>query len=195
MKWRAKHHSGLDPGLVGERAFEHPAVREYWRWLIEDYAPAYSVALVTPCSNVKPYTRSPASRKLRGLLRRMGLWDEEANRPRGLAWLYFSDLLILVPYEKAEEYPACCYEVPPDTVLSNDKLVGLVADKLAEAMEALARRGLREAVVFLPRKHLVLWEKARLRAADWPREVRVRYTLFSFRGVGEALSSLLQSRG
>jgi predicted RNA-binding protein len=193
LKWPAKHTAGVDPGLVGPGAFEHPAVREWWRWLREDYTPESSVALVMPCSNVKPYTRSPASRKMRGLLRRLGLWDEERGRPRGVEWLYFSDLLVLVPYWRAEEYPACCYEVSPDTVLGSTRLRGLVASLLAEAVEHLVSRGLREVVVFLPRKHLVLWEEARGRAARWPLERRVRYTLFSFRGVGEALSEALRS--
>ena len=183
-----RHHAGLDPGLVGEKAFEHPAVREWWRWLLEDYVPAYSVALVTPCSSVKPYTRSPTSRKIRGGLRRLGLWDTARDRPRGLVWLYFSDLLVFVPYERAEEYPACCYEVPPDLVLGDGGLADLVASKLAEAAAALTGRGLRRVVVFLPRKHLRLWAEARRRAAEWPEEVYVKYTLFSTRELMDAVS-------
>jgi predicted RNA-binding protein len=142
LKWRARHYQGLDPGLVGEKAFEHPAVAEYWRWLTEEYTPPSSTALVTPCSNVKPYTRSPASRKTRGLLRRLGLWDEEAGKPAGIEWLYFSDLLLLVPYSKAEDYPACCYEVPPDVVLASRELSSLVVEKLANAVERLWGGGL-----------------------------------------------------
>jgi len=195
VKWRARHHHGLDPELVGPRAFEHPSVREWWRWLREDYVPVSSVALVTPCSNVKPYTRSPTSRKIRGLLRRLGLWDLEADRPRGLEWLYFSDLLIFVPYWRAEEYPACCYEVPPDQVLADKELSERVAGLLAEVVEALYARGLRNLVVFLPRKHLKLWGMARERASRWPEEAMVKYTLFSPRGLGDALTALLGPRG
>jgi hypothetical protein len=55
-------------------------------------------------------------------------------------------------------------------------------------------RGLRRLVVFLPRKHLLLWEEARSRAEKWPDEVRVKYTLFSYQGLADALSSLLQQR-
>lgn len=191
MKWPAKHTAGLDPDLRGRRAYEHPAVREWWRWLLEDYRPPYPVAVVTPCSNVKPYNRSPPSRKLRGLLRRLGLWDTGEDKPRGITWLYFSDLLILVPYERVEEYPACCYEVPPDLVLEDNELLDEVAGRLASTLQALTGRGLREVVVFLPRKHLAIWEKAREEARTWPREVRVKYTLFSFRELGDTIASLL----
>lgn len=186
-----RHTEGLDPALVGERAFSHPAVHDWWRWLLEDYEPAYPVALVTPCSNVKPYTRSPTSRKIRGLLRRLGLWDREADRPHGVAWLYFSDLLVLVPYERAEEYPPCCYEVHPDLVLGSPGLRERVTSLLAEAVEGLMDRGLERVVVYLPRKHLRLWSEAREKAAKWPSEIHVKYSLFSTRPLGEAVLEAL----
>jgi len=189
-----RHYEGVDPALVGERAFEHPAVKKWWQWLREDYEPAASTALITPCSSVKPYTKSPTSRKIRGLLRRLGLWSSDGDRPAGIEWLYFSDLLILVPYERVEEYPACCYEVPPDIVLGNSRLEGLVAGLLAEAMEAIVRRGVVDVVVFLPRKHLSLWEKARQRASVWPREHRVTYTLFSTKRLGETIAGVVGRR-
>ncbi len=187
-----RHHVDVDPGLVGEKAFTHPATRQWWRWLLEDYEPAYPVALVTPCSSVKPYTRSPTSRKIRGGLRRLGLWDGGEDRPRGLVWLYFSDLLILVPYERAEEYPPCCYEVPPDLVLGNPELAERVSALLAEAVEGLVDRGLEKAILFLPRKHKRLWDKAVGKANKWPEEIVVRYTLFSTRELLEAIYSAVR---
>ena len=42
-----RHYEGVDPDLVGERAFSHPRVREWWSWLLEGYTPRASVALVT----------------------------------------------------------------------------------------------------------------------------------------------------
>ncbi len=177
----------IDPELVGLKAFSHPAVREWWCWLLEEYRPRYPVALVTPCSRVKPYTRSPTSRKVRGLLRRLRLWDSAAGRPRGIEWLFFSDLLLLVPYERAEEYPACCYDVAPDMVLASHATSLMVAERLAEAMERLAGRGLRELIVYLPKKHMVLWQNARMLASRWPRETLVRFTIFDVDGLARAL--------
>ncbi|ABM80672.1 DUF5591 domain-containing protein [Hyperthermus butylicus] len=176
-----RHEAPLDPQLVGPQAFKHPAVAKWWTWLREEYTPQSSVAIVTPCSNVKPYTKSPVSRRIRGLLRRLGLWDSKANKPRGIEWLYFSDLLVLVPYEKAEEYPACCYEVPPEIVLENPKLHSLVTDILAKVMFNLTARGLREVVVFLPRKHMRLWDEARRKSSRWPKEILVGYHIFEVR--------------
>ncbi len=189
-RWPAKHYRGLDPALVGPRAFEHPAVRAWWEWLRKEYRPQYPVALITPCSSVKPYTRSPTSRKIRGLLRRLGLWSDAGNQPIGLEWLYFSDLLLLVPYERAEEYPACCYEVPPDTVLCSRPLRLLVTGLLAEAVERLYERGLRSVIVYLPKKHLRLWNEARKRAVKWPSETVTKYSIFRFDGLPQALSQL-----
>ena len=173
-----RHTRGLDPGLAGEAAFEHPAVEAWWRWLVEEYTPHAQTALVTPCSNVKPYTRSPTSRKIRGLLRRLGLWDESASKPRRLAWLYLSDLLLLVPYERAEEYPACCYEVPPDLVLNNERLYRLVTSKLAHVLQALYGRGLRRVVLFLPRKHMRLWSAAYAASGAGFEVISVGYHIF-----------------
>ncbi|NOZ88887.1 MAG: hypothetical protein GXO15_03085 [Crenarchaeota archaeon] len=188
--WPRRFHRGLDPELAGPKAFGHPAVRAWWRWLREEYTPPYRVALVTPCSNVKPYTRSPTSRKIRGMLRRLGLWDEAGDKPRGIEWLYFSDLLILVPYTRAEEYPPCCYELPPDQVLENPELAEKVATLLAEAMERLVDRGLERLIVYLPRKHLRLWDAAKAKAAKWPGEERVTYSLFSTKPLAERLAPL-----
>jgi len=176
----------IDPMLTGTKAFKHPAVNRYWRWLLEEYRPRYSVALVTPCSRVKPYTKSPTSRKIRGLLRRLGLWN--VGSPRGIVWLYFSDLLILVPYEKAEEYPACCYDVPPSMVLTNGLLRTRVVKLLAEAVSRLVWRGLAELIVFLPKAHKRLWDEAKRYAGMWPGEVVVRYTIFSLDGLRRILA-------
>lgn len=181
---------GLDNGLQGLRAFDHPSVKNWWHWLLEEYRPRYPVALVTPCSNVKPYTRSPTSRKIRGILRRLGLWSDESDEPRGLEWLYFSDLLVLVPYQRVEEYPACCYEVPPDLVLSTPWARQLVVDLLRRFMES--GHGPRKLLVFLPRKHLTIWDEAKRGASRWPVEMRAKYTIFVGNGFSEYVKSLLR---
>ena len=184
----------MDPAgrewLRGWRAFSHPAVKRYWSWLLGSYMPRARVALVTPCSRVKPYTRSPASRKMRAVLRRLGVWSD--GGPEGVEWLYFSDLLILVPYRRAEDYPACCYDVPPEEVLPNTRLRGLVVTLLAEALRRLRRLGVTDVVVFLPRRHLRLWSEAYEVADEKPRQHMVGYTIYSFRGVEEALRSLIR---
>ncbi len=182
-----RHYVKLDPSLKGVKAFNHPAVKAWWDWLLEDYKPPFTLALITPCSNVKPYTKSPTSRKIRGVLKRLGLWDTETDKPKGIEWLYFSDLLILVPYTRAEEYPACCYEVPPDLVLKNGELKDKVTTLLSAIMSVLVRKGMKRVVVYLPRKHLKLWNDALRHASLWPDEIRVKYSLFKVSHLEEAI--------
>ncbi|WP_167827774.1 hypothetical protein [Pyrolobus fumarii] len=188
-RFPARHVSGVDPGLVGVRALDHPSVRAWHRWLLEVYEPRFRVALVTPCSNVKPYPLSPTSRKVAGLLRRLGLWNGFA--PQGVEWLYLSDLLVFVPYWRAWDYPACCYELHPEEVLGDRRAFERVVGLLAAVVEVLVGRGLERVVLFLPRRHLRIWEEARSLASVWPLEVRVGYTLFSLRPLGEALSTVI----
>ena len=195
-RFPARFHNGVDPSLVGPKAIHHPAVAEWHRWLLRDYKPEYTVMLVTPCSNVKPYTRSPTSRKVRGLLRRLGLWDGARDRPRLVEWVYLSDLLALVPYYRAEEYPACCYELHPDDALRVSAVFTTVTRVISETIARLTETGwLYDVVLFLPRKHLVLWDYAMNMALSggrkWPREKRVPYTIFSTRELEYALRTLL----
>ena len=191
--WPPRPRAGLDPGLVGLRAFRHPAVQNYWEWLLRLYTPRSSIVLVTPCSNVKPYPYSPASGKVRGVLRRLGLWDGPVRgvegRPRGIEWLYFSDLLVFVPYEKSFEYPACCYEVPPELVLENG-LAGKVAGMAAKVLEKMADR-VEVVVAWLPEKHRRLLGKALDAAKRKPRTVYAKYSLFTANPLEEVLQELL----
>ena len=179
-----RHYRGVDPGLVGLRAFEHPAVKAWHRWLLEEWGPRYGVVLVTPCSNVKPYTLSPTSRKVRGLLRRLGLWDGAG--PRGIEWLYLSDLLVLVPYKRAEEYPACCYELHPDELLASRQHYELIVGLLSRLIEE--KLGDKQVILYLPRKHQRIWDDARRRASRGPREHRVKYSIFGTRRLEETVA-------
>ncbi len=172
----------IDPSLVGEKAFKHPSVLEWWNWLKTSYMPKHSLALITPCSRVKPYTKSPTSRKIRAMLRRLGLWSENEGKPVGLEWLYFSDLLALVPYSKAEEYPACCYDVPPDLVLSKPQLLKYIVEPTCTVITRFRR-----IITFLPRKHIVIWEKTIKPCKKHVVEIRVKYTIFSMKELEQTI--------
>lgn len=186
----------VDPGLRGLGALDHPAVARWHRWLLEEYRPRARVALLTPCSNVKPYPRSPQSGKVRGVLRRLGLWDSRGpgchGAPRGVEWLYLSDLLVLVPYERAHLYPACCYELSPDEVLASPTARMRVARLLAGALERLSEGGVEVIVAYLPGKHRVLLEEALTSASRVPRVEWVPYSLFhGHRSLEEALTRVI----
>ena len=187
-----KHLKGVDPDLVGPKAYSHPAVHRWWKWIVEEYRPPSQAALLTPCSNVKPYTRSPTSRKIRAMLRRLGLWDPTADKPKSITWLYLSDLLGLVPYEHAEDYPACCYEVPPQVALRVDGALERIADVVCRAIE---NHGYRILVTFLPKAHRKIVEEARKQCSYWPQEIQVAYTIFGTGKLEAALRQLLGIEG
>ncbi|GEM_PF-5329064 len=183
----SKHFLGIDPELVGVKAYNSGVVREWWQWIRSSYKPRSGFFLVTPCSNVKPYTMSPTSRKIKKMLERLGLWNTEAPK---VEWVYFSDLLILVPYYRAEEYPACCYDVPPQLVASRRDIIEKIVSETRLVIEALVDRGLEQVVVFLPKIHLSIWEEARESAIKWPSQVIVRYTFFSIRDLEVVVKKL-----
>ncbi len=172
----------IAPGLRGLEALDHPIVKYWHTWILRDYTPRHSIVLLTPCSNVKPYPRSPQSSKIRGVLRRLGLWDPAGpgcgGAPRGLEWLYLSDLLMLVPYQAAHLYPACCYELSPREVLEDPTVRERVTGLLAGALDALAGKGVRLIVAQLPRDHRLLLEEALGKASRPPRVEWVPYSLF-----------------
>ncbi len=150
--WKAM--GKIDPQLRGVKAFNHPSVQEWHEWIIEEYSPNHEIILITPCSNRKPYPKSPQSSKIRGILRRHGLWDPEGRgykgSPKGIEWIYLSDLLLLVPYDKATEYPACCYDLPPDQILREPQLLNMITRKLSWALAKLRNKTI---ITYLPVKH------------------------------------------
>ncbi len=189
-RWPVK--AEVDPRLRGLGALNDPVVLEWHRFIVEVWRPRWRLALLTPCSNVKPYPRSPQSAKIRGVLARLGLWDPHGpgvkGAPRGIEWLYLSDLLGLVPYQKAHEYPACCYELPPDEVLGNPQSLEIARARLREALSKLLDY-LDGLVVYLPSKHRRIIGPL---LGDGGRIVWVRYHLFyGHKRLEEALSKLL----
>lgn len=169
----------VDPGLSGPGAWSAAPAREWRRWVREEYTVSGGVLLLTPCSNVKPYPRSPMSRKIRGVLRRLGYWDPHGpgfyGSPRGLEWVYLSDLLALVPYNRAGEYPACCYEYPPDLIIGD-------GDKLGELRGTL--RGFLERsrpdllVLYLPSRYKHMIRPVLEELGDRPKTVEATYHIF-----------------
>jgi len=185
---------GPDPGLTGPAAWGHPAAAGWRRWTASSWEPRGCLVLITPCSNVKPYPRSPQSAKIRGALRRLGLWDPRGpgyrGAPLGVDWVYLSDLLGLVPYEAAHRYPACCYEYPPSLLTPRQE--GELAEALAGALSRAARRGA-VLVAYLPRRHASILRAALHAASPGPRVEWVPYHLFrGHRALERALARLAE---
>ncbi len=168
------------PGLSGPQAFWHRDAVDY-RARVPELMGERSGAplLLTPCSNVKPYPRSPQSAKIRGVLRRLGFWDPSGpgmyGSPSGLGWIYLSDLLGLVPYEVAHEYPACCYNYPPDLLEADrrawEELISTIAAGLSSAEPEVI-------IAYLPRRYLLILGEAIESAGVNLRLETVPYHLF-----------------
>ena len=151
----------LDPALKGHGAIAHPAVIDWHYWVLEKYSPSEKIILITPCGKIKPYPKNPQSARLRKVLKRLGLWNYRGTgymgSPKGIEWIYLSDLLLIVPYERAMEYPACCYELSPEELMINESLHAKIINLLSKAFRKLREHIL---VAYLPSKHRHLLNEA-----------------------------------
>ncbi len=118
--FRRRQFIHLSPELLGIFAFHNSLVKQHWNFMMYTWKPEYSILLVSPCSNVKPYPRSPMNQKIRKVLMKHYLWDISRNKPL-IDWVFISDLLGPVPYVMSFIPPACCYEFPPSLLESIHK--------------------------------------------------------------------------
>ncbi|MEB3779734.1 MAG: DUF5591 domain-containing protein [Desulfurococcales archaeon] len=177
--WPAK--GKIYPDLSGFNAWKHKDVVAWRSWVSNEYLLESDILLLTPCSNVKPYPKSPTSRKIRGVLRRLGYWDDEGNglfgAPIGVEWSYLSDLLVLVPYIRAHEYPACCYEYAPQ-IIGGEK--DTVIEEIRETLLMFFKRNykLRIIILYLPRFYNILLEPVLNNILDSTKIFKVKYHIF-----------------
>ncbi len=147
--------------ITGPNAFFHPSVSKWHKWLIENFVPNEKIVLITPCSKKKPYPTTSQSGKIRRILEKLKMWNPRAHGYKGNAvgiqWIYLSDLLVIVPYEKATEHPACCYEYPPDYIMNNP----VIHEQYIRILgKILSKFGDTTIVTYLPRKHKDMLKKA-----------------------------------
>ena len=179
-RWR-RRVLHIIPELIGERAFENSLVQGFWDYMIHRYRPQYDIALITPCSNVKPYPLSPMNLKIKGILRRLGLWDYKGKKPL-IEWLFLSDLLGFVPYTYSWIPPACCYDVPPDIVETKKTLYRKIKHILEEAWVRISPF-YNKIIIYLPQKYY----KFLPRRLDASKTVFVKYHIFRTKILEESL--------
>ncbi len=109
-----KQHVHFNPLLADQYAYMNNLVHRHWEYMVYSWKPSNSLLLLTPCSNNKPYIKSPMNTKIRRILQRLELWDKGSDQPSGIDWVFISDLLGPVPYNYTWVEPACCYEAPPN---------------------------------------------------------------------------------
>jgi len=165
-------------GTIVITDWHHPHRHAFVKWFLYRYVPPKKrVALILPCSHVKPYSRSRIRRQLYSLMSRYNLWS--------CVQVYtLSDLLGLVPIEVEECYPAANYEFPP-TALGALKsvLIGIVAHELRKIREFHGK-----IIAWLPSKHADIIERA-ARATGIEIELR-KYGQLAFHSMKELVEHL-----
>ena len=94
--------------LRGKEIWGHPHVELYQEWVLHHWKPEPKpVALLLPCTPVKPYSRSAIRKIVYANLRRLGIDDY-------VAVITVSDPMLLVPREIEDLYPVANYEHPAE---------------------------------------------------------------------------------
>ncbi|ABU82092.1 Queuine tRNA-ribosyltransferase contain PUA domain-like protein [Ignicoccus hospitalis KIN4/I] len=137
--------------LEGDWLFLHPTVKDYheflFSYLLDKMGPG-EVALITPCSKVKPYRDSFMYKKIESIINKYGndVWRFVMSEP-----------LVIVPRFFDVYFPSAHYDYPPERVAPEE--VPIYVDLVRKALEVIATRF--ERIVYtLPRKHKRIFEMA-----------------------------------
>jgi len=163
--------------LVGDWLFLHPTVKDYYEYLFSyllDRMGPGEVALITPCSKVKPYRDSFMYKKIESIINKYGndVWRFVMSEP-----------LVIVPRFFDVYFPSAHYDYPPEKVMPEE--VPIYVDLLRKALEVIGMKF--ERIVYtLPRKHKKIFEMAmeqvRLDAVYTP------YNVYYFPSLKEAIA-------
>ncbi len=163
--------------LEGDWLFLHPTVKDYYEYLFSyllDRMGPGEVALITPCSKVKPYRDSFMYKKIESIINKYG---------RDVWRFVMSEPLVIVPRYFDVYFPAAHYDYPPEKVMPDE--VPIYVDLLRKALEVLSVKF--ERIVYtLPRKHKKIFEmameQAQLQASYTP------YNVYYFPSLKEAIA-------
>ncbi|MBW9140853.1 MAG: DUF5591 domain-containing protein [Candidatus Aramenus sp.] len=134
----------------GVDLFRHPVVKAWHDYFLKEWRSDKDVALLLPCTSVKPYSRSATHRLAYALLKKYGL--------EGRVQVYsVSEPMLLVPKELEECYPFNSYDYPPARMTEAEK------EEFSELLVPFLRKVSsqhRSLVAVLPRHHYKVVEKA-----------------------------------
>ena len=165
-----------------EDLWRHPHIRA-WHEFIEKYwvPEPRPLAVIMPCTSVKPYGLSATHRLLDARLRRLGLYDQVSKYT-------ISEPMILVPRELELYYPFANYDYPPSTLTPEGRR--RFVELLATALRKVVKHH-RAVVAVLPRHHeSVLRDSLRLCGPCREHLVMVPYGRLAFRSVAKAVDIL-----
>ncbi len=123
----------------------------HWEYMAWNWKPSSNVLLLSPCSNVKPYPKSPMNSKIKSVLQSLDLWDKYLDKPL-IDWVFISDLLGPVPYNYTWIPPACCYEAPPNILDEYSDLKNIVEHVISTWWNRV-KGYYKHVLVYLPKKY------------------------------------------
>ncbi|TRM80523.1 hypothetical protein DJ524_07315 [Sulfolobus sp. D5] len=160
--------------------FNHPVVKKWHEYFMEFWNSDKKIAIILPCTSIKPYSRSATHRLAYALLRKYDLED--------VVQVYsVSEPMLLVPRELEECYPFNSYDYPPSLMSKEEKeeFVRLLVNPLMKISR------LHEKIVgILPKHHYNVVKRASelsgVKIELYP------YGRLVFRTISEVFNSLLK---
>ena len=98
---------GFDP-------FQHPVVKKWHEYFLNNWHSNREIALLLPCTSVKPYNKSATHKLAYSLLRKYKLEDK-------VQVYSVSEPMLLVPRELENCYPFNSYDYPPSLMTEEEK--------------------------------------------------------------------------
>ncbi len=160
--------------------FDHPHVRLWHRFLIERFEPEPKpLALILPCTGVKPYRLSPTHCIAAARLRNLGIAED-------VSVYIMSEPMILVPQELDIYYPFANYDYPPRELGTRER--ELFIELLSHVLTKLRRH--RFIVATLPRHHASILLDTMNRLGSDPSIMLVPYGRKAFSSIARAVDML-----
>ncbi len=181
----------IPPGVVLLRnsedlnLFDHPHVKLWHRFLIERFEPEPKpLAMILPCTGVKPYRLSPTHRIADARLKKLGIAEK-------VSIYIMSEPMILVPRELDIYYPFANYDYPPNQL--SELYRARFIDILSIVLSKLTKH--KYIVAVLPRHHHSIFLKALQRSGTRLRIEICEYGRLAFRSVARAVDLLMSRSG
>ena len=176
----------VPPGVIILRSsvdgdlFKHPHVALWHRFLLEYFTPEPKpLALILPCTGVKPYRLSPTHRIADSRIARLGL--------ESVVSIYvISEPMVLVPRELDIYYPFANYDYPPNHLSLESRRI--FVDILSRVIRKL--RIHRAIVAVLPQHHRSILLEALERAGEKMAIEIVPYGRKAFNTISRAVDML-----
>jgi len=100
----------------GDSLFTHPAVKTFYKELIDTWQSEKPIALFMACTMHKPYSNSMMHKKVQGLIKKHD-YEESIQQ------YIIGEPLIAVPREWEKKYPAANYEFPPEEMTKKGRKI------------------------------------------------------------------------